>query len=205
MSPQPAQLSSRQYWEVLLVSAEPDLLERLKQEITKIQFLHLSTEFTNPQQAQQYLKQVAPDLVIIDHPQQEQFLRQLKWQFPTLVSATVGRQSLYADFCFHKTQPIQPQLQQLFHQQKQLTFSIKGSSLYHHLCQQLLLNAKELSAKEIELLSLLSYGHDYQQVAQTLNLSSGTVQKYLFHLREKVNARDTAHLLCIGFRGGLIY
>ena len=72
-------------------------------------------------------------------------------------------------------------------------------SLYHQQCQQI-----RLTQREQELLEWLSLGYSYQEMAQGINLSVNTIKKYFFLLREKFNANDNSHLLCIVFRGGLL-
>ncbi|MEM8778719.1 MAG: helix-turn-helix domain-containing protein [Cyanobacteria bacterium P01_G01_bin.49] len=72
-------------------------------------------------------------------------------------------------------------------------------SLYYQLCQKI-----QLSKREQELLEWLSFGYSYQEMASGINLSVNTIKKYFFVLREKFNANDNSHLLCITFRGGLL-
>lgn len=71
--------------------------------------------------------------------------------------------------------------------------------LYHQQCQEI-----RLTRREQELLEWLSFGYSYQEIAVGIHLSVNTVKKYFFQLREKFNANDNSHLLCIVLRGGLL-
>lgn len=72
-------------------------------------------------------------------------------------------------------------------------------SLYHQQCQQI-----KLTDREKELLEWLSFGYSYQEMALGINLSVNTIKFYFLKLREKFNANNNSHLLCIVFRGGLL-
>ena len=93
-----------------------------------------------------------------------------------------------------KTPPTRFRLQ---HPPQQQTHS--RTSLYHQQCQQI-----HLTHREQELLEWLSFGYSYQEMALAFHLSVNTIKKYFFLLREKFNANDNSHLLCIVFRGGLL-
>ncbi len=80
-----------------------------------------------------------------------------------------------------------------------LTFTIEGISYYHSFCRQL-----RFTDRELEVITHLSYGKNAEEIAAELVLSVSTIHKYLSNLRQKVNAKDTTHLVCIAFRSGLI-
>ncbi len=80
-----------------------------------------------------------------------------------------------------------------------LSFTIDGISHYHSLCQQL-----RFTHRELEIISCLSYGKNAEEIASELRLAVSTINKYLSNLRQKVDAKDTTHLVCIAFRSGLI-
>ena len=71
--------------------------------------------------------------------------------------------------------------------------------LYHQQCQQI-----KLTQRERQLLEWLSFGYSYQEIATSIHLSVNTVKKYFFQLREKFNANNNSHLLCIVLHGGLL-
>ena len=73
------------------------------------------------------------------------------------------------------------------------------TSLYYQLCQE-----THLTKREQELLQWLSFGYSYIEMSEEMNLSINTIKKYFFLLRDKFNAKDNSHLLCIVFRGGLL-
>ncbi len=84
------------------------------------------------------------------------------------------------------------------HQSVPLKETNSRISLYHQQCQQI-----RLTHREQELLEWLSFGYSYQEIAVGIHLSVNTVKKYFFQLREKFDANDNSHLLCIVLRGGL--
>lgn len=80
-----------------------------------------------------------------------------------------------------------------------LAFTVDSIPLYVRLCQQV-----KFSEQDLAILEHLSYGKKVAEIAQELGLTLSTVNKYLYLLREKVNVKDTTHLVCIAFRSGLI-
>ncbi len=54
---------------------------------------------------------------------------------------------------------------------------------------------KTLTAREIEVLKLLSQGHSSRVIGKELNISSRTVEQHRNNLRRKLNAKNTAELI----------
>lgn len=60
------------------------------------------------------------------------------------------------------------------------------------------------SAREKQILELLSRGCDQRQTAQITGLAESTIRLYTFRLREKLGADNSYHLLAIAFRRGYV-
>ena len=60
------------------------------------------------------------------------------------------------------------------------------------------------SAREIEVLQLISEGLVNREIGQVLFLSEETVKSHVRHLLAKLQARSRAHAVAVGFRRGLI-
>lgn len=60
------------------------------------------------------------------------------------------------------------------------------------------------SAREVEVLTLVSHGKSNGEVGREMCLSEGTIKTHLRRLYRKLDARDRAHAVRIGFERGLI-
>jgi DNA-binding NarL/FixJ family response regulator len=60
------------------------------------------------------------------------------------------------------------------------------------------------TAREIEVLQLISEGLVNREIGQRLFLSEETVKSHVRHLLAKLQARSRAHAVAVGFRRGLI-
>jgi DNA-binding NarL/FixJ family response regulator len=63
---------------------------------------------------------------------------------------------------------------------------------------------QEPTARETEVLQLISDGLVNREIGQRLFLSEETVKSHVRHLLAKLQARSRAHAVAIGFRRGLI-
>ena len=63
---------------------------------------------------------------------------------------------------------------------------------------------QEPTAREIEVLQLISEGLVNREIGHRLYLSEETVKSHVRHLLAKLQARTRAHAVAIGFRRGLI-
>jgi DNA-binding NarL/FixJ family response regulator len=62
----------------------------------------------------------------------------------------------------------------------------------------------EPSAREIEVLQLVSHGLVNREIGNRLFLSEETVKSHVRHILAKLQARSRAHAVAVGFRRGLI-
>ena len=62
----------------------------------------------------------------------------------------------------------------------------------------------EPTAREIEVLQLISEGLVNREIGKTLFLSEETVKSHVRHLLAKLQARSRAHAVAVGFRRGLL-
>jgi DNA-binding CsgD family transcriptional regulator len=58
----------------------------------------------------------------------------------------------------------------------------------------------QLKAREKEVLGHLAEGHDYRAIAAMLGLGPSTVRQHIEKLRYKLEAKNTAHAVALGFR-----
>ncbi len=63
---------------------------------------------------------------------------------------------------------------------------------------------QEPTAREIEVLQLISEGLVNREIGQMLFLSEETVKSHVRHLLAKLQARSRAHAVAVGFRRGLL-
>jgi DNA-binding NarL/FixJ family response regulator len=65
-------------------------------------------------------------------------------------------------------------------------------------------SALDPTARETEVLQLISDGLVNREIGQRLFLSEETVKSHVRHLLAKLQARSRAHAVAVGFRRGLI-
>jgi two-component system, NarL family, response regulator len=70
--------------------------------------------------------------------------------------------------------------------------------------QPLVSPEQEPTAREIEVLQLISDGLVNREIGVRLYLSEETVKSHVRHLLAKLQARSRAHAVAVGFRRGLI-
>jgi DNA-binding NarL/FixJ family response regulator len=63
---------------------------------------------------------------------------------------------------------------------------------------------QEPTARELEVLQLISDGLVNREIGHRLYLSEETVKSHVRHLLAKLQARSRAHAVAVGFRRGLI-
>jgi DNA-binding NarL/FixJ family response regulator len=63
---------------------------------------------------------------------------------------------------------------------------------------------QEPTAREIEVLQLISEGLVNREIGHRLFLSEETVKSHVRHLLAKLQARSRAHAVAVGFRRGLV-
>ncbi len=64
--------------------------------------------------------------------------------------------------------------------------------------------AKDLSARELEVLKLVADGHSNKQIAEELSLSALTVKSHLARVSRKLGTGDRSHLVAIAMRAGML-
>ena len=62
----------------------------------------------------------------------------------------------------------------------------------------------ELSAREVEVLTLVARGSANKEVARSLRLSEATVKSHLLHIFEKLGASDRTHAVTIAVQRGIL-
>ena len=62
----------------------------------------------------------------------------------------------------------------------------------------------QLSAREVEVLTLVSRGYANKEIARSLRLSEATVKSHLLHIFEKLGASDRTHAVTIAVQRGII-
>jgi DNA-binding CsgD family transcriptional regulator len=61
-----------------------------------------------------------------------------------------------------------------------------------------------LTARELEMLQLISEGLTNREIGRRLSLSEETVKVHIRHLFARLQARSRAHAVAIGFRRGIV-
>src|SRR5689334_21350185 len=54
---------------------------------------------------------------------------------------------------------------------------------------------KPLSARELQVLTLIAHGYCYKEIANELGISPNTIKNHLTRAREKLEAKSTAHAI----------
>jgi len=62
----------------------------------------------------------------------------------------------------------------------------------------------QLSAREFEIFRLLAEGHSTAEIAEMLNISEKTVANYYTRIRQKLNVNNTAMLIRLAIRQGIV-
>ena len=62
-----------------------------------------------------------------------------------------------------------------------------------------------LTAREVEILQLISAGNRNRDIADALSITEDTVKVHVKHLMEKLGANDRTEAVVIGIRRGIIY
>jgi len=65
-------------------------------------------------------------------------------------------------------------------------------------------NLQFFTQREREILNLVAEGYKSEEIADDLNISVKTVEKYLYNLRKKTNLHDTSSLLDYAFEKKVI-
>ena len=65
-------------------------------------------------------------------------------------------------------------------------------------------NLRFITQREREILNLIAEGYKSTEIADDLNISVRTVEKYLYNLRRKTNLHDTSSLLDYAFKRRVI-
>jgi DNA-binding NarL/FixJ family response regulator len=65
-------------------------------------------------------------------------------------------------------------------------------------------NLQLITQREREILNLIAEGYKSTEIADDLNISVRTVEKYLYNLRRKTNLRNTSSLLDYAFQKKVI-
>lgn len=61
-----------------------------------------------------------------------------------------------------------------------------------------------LSARQHQVIHLLAEGFTRQEIAEFLHVSHHTIDKYMVQIREKTGAKNSAHVVAIGYERGLL-
>jgi DNA-binding NarL/FixJ family response regulator len=190
-----------QKWDLLIVSNNVCSIEGIQYALSDSPHFLILAVLADLQETLAMIAQVQPDFLVVDRPDRENFLYQIKTKYPQIALIAVGSDSFYADYCLNRAIPLKEQFEILVQKklQSQLTFCIQGIPSYQKLVEK-----TYFSPKEREILAYLSYGCSYEEIGESLHLSSRTIQKHTDSLREKLNAKDKAHLICLAFRSGLV-
>jgi two-component system secretion response regulator SsrB len=65
-------------------------------------------------------------------------------------------------------------------------------------------NPQMITRREREILNLVAEGYKHREIADDLNISVKTVERYLYNLRRKTNLHSTSSLLDYAFEKGVI-
>ena len=69
---------------------------------------------------------------------------------------------------------------------------------------RLLKTLEGLSAREVEVLTLVGRGESNSEIAQLLNIQDSTVKTHVSHIQAKLDARDRVQLVVLAHRAGLV-
>jgi DNA-binding NarL/FixJ family response regulator len=64
--------------------------------------------------------------------------------------------------------------------------------------------ASPLTARELEVLALLTRGLTNREIAERLSVGPGTVNSQVVHMLEKTGARNRTHLAALGVTAGWV-
>jgi two-component system NarL family response regulator len=154
------------------------------------------------------IKMTMPELAIIELKDPNYLIERVKQTYPHVLLLVRGEHHPLADDYFneHNGATLLKKLLSLGQlalaerQQNQPKFlKIHGIPAYFHLAK-----LNPLSPRELEVLSLISYGYDNRAIAAKLSLSVGTVKYHVNNILGKLEASDRTQAVVIGLRGGII-
>jgi DNA-binding NarL/FixJ family response regulator len=149
-----------------------------------------------------------PEVVVVDLKEPQWLLNRLKLTFPLIKLLVRGSHYALADACFSednqdfflKTLLSLNKMVLAQRQQPQpKLLKIQAIPYYLHL-----INMMSFSQRELDILTLLSYGYDNQAIASELKVSLGTVKYHINKVLCKLEASDRSQAVVIALRGGLI-
>ena len=61
-----------------------------------------------------------------------------------------------------------------------------------------------LTAREQQILEFIADGLSAKQVARCINIAPRTVERHIEHIRQKMHARNTPHMIYQAFKSGML-
>jgi len=200
-------MMNQEKFKLVLVS-ENDLLRQGIVSLCQKNHFDIVGEADSAQSGFDLIRGTFPELAVIDLKHPQWLLKRLKLTFPQIKLLVRGYNYALADAYFteHNQDLFLKTILSLMKpstSQRQQTKPklLKIQAIPHYLN---LTNMISFSKREMEILSLLSYGYDNQAIASELKVSLGTVKYHINKVLCKLEASDRAQAVVIALRGGLI-
>jgi DNA-binding NarL/FixJ family response regulator len=192
---------------IVLVS-ENDLIRQGMIALCQKKDYEIMGEAKSAQSGFDVVRATFPELVVIDLTEPQWLIKRLKLTFPDLKLLVRGSNYALADACFSEdNQDIFLKtllsLNKIILSKRQQTKPklLKIQAIPYYLN---LMNLMSFSQRELDILTLLSYGYDNEAISRELHVSLGTVKYHLNKVLCKLEASDRSQAVVIALRGGLI-
>jgi DNA-binding NarL/FixJ family response regulator len=206
----PANADRQSKRQVLIVDDHPVVRQGLSQLIDQEADLHVCGHAEDAYQAVQAVKQLKPDMVIVDISLKDtsgmDLIRDIKVRYPSLPVLTLSMhdESLYAERALRAgakgyimkqeaTEQVVTAIRRVLAGQIYVSDSMAAKMVSKLATGAAPLSAspiESLSDRELEVFRLIGEGHKTRDVADKLHLSVKTIETYRAHIKEKLGFKD---------------
>lgn len=200
---------------ILIVDFQPIVREGLVSLISKCKGLKVCAEAENAHEAMEIIKNLKPDMAIIDIALKGtngiELIEMIKQQYPDLhiLVFSIHDESFYAERVLkagangyvmknESLKEIKKAIQEVLEGKIYLSEKISAKIMYKSLCSEnngYSSPIELLSNRELEVFRLIGKGFSTRRIADKMNLSSRTVEAYRSHIKGKLMLKNGEELL----------
>jgi DNA-binding NarL/FixJ family response regulator len=200
---------------ILIVDDHPIVRQGLAELINHENDLTVCAQAEDANQAMKAVKELKPDMAIVDISLKEtsgmELIKDLKTQYPNLPVLTLSMhdESLYAERALRAgargyimkaeaTEKVIKAIRKILSGEIYISDKMASKMMRKLVSGNSEINASPvelLSDRELEVFQLIGKGFGTRQIAERLYLSIKTIETYRAHIKEKLNLADSAELL----------
>jgi len=200
---------------ILIVDDHPIVRQGLAEMVNHEDDLEVCGQAEDAHQAMQALKELKPDMAIVDISLKEtsgmELIKDLNAQYPNLpvLALSMHDESLYAERALRAgakgyimkaeaTEKVIMAIRKILSGGIYLSDKMSSKMMHKFVGGNAEINTspvERLSDRELEVFQLIGKGFGTRQISERLFLSIKTIETYRAHLKEKLNLADAAELL----------